>query len=376
MIDNNFCVLPFIHTVMNPYDPSNASLNAIPCCRIDVSDESIHEYSVMNPPDSPKWRALQEDFLQGKKPEVCKYCWIQEDAGRKSHRQNNLDDYEHLIRNKLYLDRKIRFLELMLGNACNLACRSCNSQFSSRLVEIDNYLKKEGIASVDNIRHAYVNWRNLDLQYIDKLKLMGGEPFYLKEALSLMTHLQDTNQLKDLNLHITTNGMIFPDDKWIDILTTTKRVLITISVDAIGNLNDYIRYGSKWDVIRSNFDKWFALIQKNNNIFINVNSVITMLNVNHSLRISKYFKQFNIHAYQDVTSYPSHLCVTNLPVKIKKQVELLVTDDVKNLMYRRDPDLDHFEQFKKINTALDDYHKMSFKDYNPLLNYLIFQNND
>ena len=100
-------------------------------------------------------KSLRQAFLDGKKPSTCNKCWSVEQAGRKSKRILAYDMLEYTkVFNKIdYEDinpKTIQFLDLKLGNICNLKCRICGSWSSSKWAQEQlDYLKADGISKED-----------------------------------------------------------------------------------------------------------------------------------------------------------------------------------------------------------------------------------
>ncbi len=93
---NTFCVLPFIHTVLNPYNSVEHNVNALPCCRYShTGSEKLENIDTIN--KSPTWIKLQKQFLNGEKPEGCEHCWRDESHKVISYRQINLLTFKTLI---------------------------------------------------------------------------------------------------------------------------------------------------------------------------------------------------------------------------------------------------------------------------------------
>jgi len=82
---------------------------------------------------------FRQQFLDGEKPEACKKCWAEEDAGRNSKRLNAKSNMEYLknIGEINYHDlepKNIYYMDLKLGNICNFQCRICGSHSSNKLI--------------------------------------------------------------------------------------------------------------------------------------------------------------------------------------------------------------------------------------------------
>jgi sulfatase maturation enzyme AslB (radical SAM superfamily) len=365
---DTFCVLPFVHAVLNPYDSEKHKTNALPCCRYTHS-ATEHFESVDPINKSPTWIKLQEQFLNEEKPEGCSHCWRDEAHKVRSYRQLMLNDFTNEIKSDTFLEKKLLFLELMFGNTCNLACRSCGSSFSSKWVAIDKHLEKHDIKvsnSTPNI--AFTNWRDLDLSHLTQLKIMGGEPFYQKGALELLEHLSDIGVLKNIYLSIPTNCTIMLNDRWKSLLLEARKVYIGLSIDAPGKLNDYIREGSDWETIERNIYSFHDFVKENNRkMHITFNTVVSVYNVNKLPEIERYFKKrFLWKHYTDIAYYPSYLDIALLPDRIKNNViETGAPQRIVTYIKSKEYSENDFNTLRKVTNAIDKYNDKHLKDYNP-----------
>lgn len=369
-LPEKFCVLPFIHAVYNTYDKNEENCRVKPCCRFDN-----FKYENKNPNDplntSPLFLKLQEQFLNGEMPEGCKTCWSTEDAGNKSYRQDMLDQYHHLIDNEAYKEKSLRYLEIMPGNACQLACRMCSSLFSSKWGEID----LPNIEIHKNKDQKYAEWKSLDLSKLETLKLMGGEPTYQKKHIALLEHLDSLGRLPFLEIQVPLNLHDPLSDKWKKFLEKSKFVKLDVSIDGVGKLNEYVRQYSNWDRWYENF-KDLILFAKNKNILVKNSTTITSYNINQSKEIEQFLLEYDLEVTdQFCTFYPPYLDVRHLSDNAKQYLldNDLVTSSVRNVL---ELSFGHYNSLmlEKLNVYikdLDDYHKTSFKEVNPQMAEII-----
>lgn len=364
---DTFCVLPFIHTVLNPYNSELHKNNALPCCRFShEGTERVKTGDLIN--QSETWTTLQAQFLKGEKPAGCEHCWRDEQHNVKSYRKNNLYEFKSIIENESYKEKKLLYLELVFGNACNLACRSCSTTFSSRWVPITRHLHNEGII-LDNEtpNTSFSNWRLLDLSHLTHLKIMGGEPFYQKGALELLEHLSEIDVLKNIQLSIPTNCTLSLNDKWKKLLIEAREVYISISIDAPGKLNDYLREGSTWEELEQNVYWFDSFVKKHKNkMNITFNTVVSSYNINKLPEIERYFKKrFFWKHYSDIAYYPSCMDAALLPenikdIIIKRGMNGRIATYLKSKSYSEAS----FNQLKRVTEVMDKYHNKNLKDYN------------
>ena len=75
-----------------------------------------------------KWmQNIRQEFIDGKRPETCQRCFREEDAGIRSPR---IGYNEKWLKDDVKIEKEIpldvRYVDLRLGNLCNLKCRMCN----------------------------------------------------------------------------------------------------------------------------------------------------------------------------------------------------------------------------------------------------------
>ncbi len=130
-----FCVLPWISLEASPIGTVR------PCCLADdeIVDDKGNKFELATAnfqdiQNSAHMRGLREQFLAGEQPQTCRKCWSEERSGRTSKRMHTLDRLKHMgISNEWTADAKpLMFLDLKLGNICNLKCRICGSWSSSQ----------------------------------------------------------------------------------------------------------------------------------------------------------------------------------------------------------------------------------------------------
>ena len=84
---------------------------------------------------SDELNEIKQRFLSGTQPRGCHRCWMEEISGKDSKRIRDNQKYQNLINEAVIFDEpKPRYLDLKLGNICNLKCRICGPQYSSRWI--------------------------------------------------------------------------------------------------------------------------------------------------------------------------------------------------------------------------------------------------
>lgn len=261
---STFCILPFVGM--------NVHLNGglAPCCYMDHMDVT-HRFK-----DHEQWRSeglrqLKHDLSTGIRNNVCRRCWSLEDAGVVSYRMNANEKFHghpawYTNVNNPSWDEKIydiEYLHLDFDSYCNLRCIMCHPVTSSSIEA--EYLKNEKsyIPFVGYTEFSKEKWHESDqfkelLPRLSKIKylfLTGGEPLINPRVINLIKQLPN---LSDLNLAVTTNASLIKEDVW-KLMSQVGSMVVTASLEGVGEHNDYLRYGSDWSTVKENIKRLKSL---------------------------------------------------------------------------------------------------------------------
>lgn len=92
-----------------------------------------------------------------------------------------------------------------------------------------------------------------DAKDLKRLYVTGGEPMLESRYSEIIDYLIAKGVEGDIDLELTTNGTLV-DHELIDKLARFKSMLLTISVDGIGAVQEYIRYPARWPTIAKNIE--------------------------------------------------------------------------------------------------------------------------
>lgn len=254
------CILPWISVEATSLGTTR------PCClyTTEIPDVDLKNHTLEDAFNSKTMRDLRRSFRRGEKPSGCERCWIEEDAGKKSKREYMLDKFKHLdVAYKDNSGEDLVFLDLKLGNICNLKCRICGSWSSSKWAQEeldysddpDNHIAKTWLRQGQWPRKSPKFWEQLDelLPQIKYFEFTGGEPWMIKEHFALLQRAVDKGLAKDIDVHYNTNTTQFPKDP--TIWKHFKHVQIAFSVDNTEERFEYERYGASWKTANTNINK-------------------------------------------------------------------------------------------------------------------------
>lgn len=144
----------------------------------------------------------------------------------------------------------IQHLEISQDVTCNSACLSCGDWLSSmwRQENIRSGVKtKHDYNDLPTVDHNLGLMKKLDLRYLDRLSILGGEPFMMTLSHRLIKHIDEVKGLGDIDLFIQTNGSLLPQPELHELMFKFKSVRINFSLDGYGERFNYLRYPLKWD---------------------------------------------------------------------------------------------------------------------------------
>jgi MoaA/NifB/PqqE/SkfB family radical SAM enzyme len=207
---------------------------------------------------------LRRQLRAGEKPDTCRLCWDEEAAGRTSKRINSRIRLKHLYSKVDWSNDtpdQLWFVDLKLGNICNLKCRICGSWSSSKWAEEEMKYLPAGVDRKTHIAYTWLKqgawprkselfWDNLKelLPNIKYFEFTGGEPWLIQEHWDLLKYAVETGDSKHIDIHYNTNATV--DGIGVEkslLWNNFGRVDIAFSVDNVSERFEYERYGADWE---------------------------------------------------------------------------------------------------------------------------------
>lgn len=326
---DKFCVLPWISLETSPIGTVR------PCCLAEdeIKDELGNKYKLIatdlgTVQNSNYMRNLRQQFLDGKQPQTCRKCWNEERSGRTSKRMHTLDRLKHIIKEVEWsADAKpLQFLDLKLGNICNLKCRICGSWSSSQFAaeelkydsknEFHRQMLKDGAWPRENGQF----WTSVD-SIVDKIKYIeftGGEPFMIKEHFQLLKSIVDKGIAGQVEIHYNTNGTQYPEHAE-EIWKHFKTVEIAFSIDDVAERFEYQRTNAKWNAVNENIARFRKLRSRSSNIQLQVCSTVNVYNVMYLEDLANWIDQQDFDfVYWNMLHEAYYLSVGTLPKNAKE----------------------------------------------------------
>jgi sulfatase maturation enzyme AslB (radical SAM superfamily) len=337
-MSNTFCPLLFQHLATHPHGGVTHCCvadhrNALSSSRDGNRFYNLNRDTVHDTMNSESYKKARLEVLDGKKPKACLRCFAEEAKGIKSKRIDEIGNYpEYTIEvarevtdSTGYMkDIQLDFVELRLGNTCNVACRTCNPASSSKwrndydklqsatTFQLTDYNTMEGFRWPE--REGF--WDDL-LQHCDNVKtfyINGGEPMLIKEHFAFLERLVELGKT-DIKLWYNIN-MTIMNEKVIELWRKFDNVKISCSIDDLGDRNHYIRYPTKWNDVEKNF-----LRLKEENFEMDITQTVSWMNYSTLGDFYNFFtKKHGIYVYHNMVYDPAILSPAVLPKTMRDEI--------------------------------------------------------
>jgi len=336
-----FCVLPWVSLEASPIGTVR------PCCLAidEIVDDRGEKFKLAGSTfaeiqHSNHMISLRQEFLDGKQPQTCRRCWQEERAGRTSKRMHTLDRLKHMIDDRPWTaDAKpIMFLDLKLGNICNLKCRICGSWSSSTFATeelnfiIDREEKKKSfhyqmLRDGAWPRNSDNFWHQLDsaMSEVRYIEFTGGEPFMIREHFDLLRRLVDRGYAHQIEIHYNTNGTQYPEEAE-DIWRHFRHVEIAFSIDDTGERFEYQRTNAGWAEVNQNIERFRQMRSRNRNITLQVCCTINAFNVMYLPDVANWINRQGFDfVYWNMLHDPYYFSIATLPDRAKQAARQRLT---------------------------------------------------
>jgi sulfatase maturation enzyme AslB (radical SAM superfamily) len=291
----------------------------------------------------------------------CKKCKEEEERGQTSLRE--------VLNKTLSGSSDIEYIEISLSNKCNLACKMCSptySTFWNKLVS-DTPSLTEYYSTVTQPKISVEKiFSSVDLSKLKKIKYLGGEPFITPEIKELFDFLEAKGVIQNIEFECNTNCTLFPT-KWLTYLDKFKNVIIELSIDGIGTVNDYIRYGKTWDVIEKNIVKW-----SKTNYNVSIYSTVQAYNLHDMKNVKEFASSLSLKHYSSLLVVPEFLSVHALPPEYLE----IVKDDYNQKYFKSIKHNNRFSELTKFTKTMDISTGLYLKDVIPLLHTFMENKNE
>ena len=350
-----------------------------PCCKFNIlayqeSPRNIRTHTIEDYTKSATLNQVKQEFVANKWPAGCERCQIEEENNIKSKRQLDQLRWNEHYSNYDISSGKLLTASVAFGNTCNLTCITCGPNPSSRwqaeakkIYNIDiapNHFYKNDFA--DNfMAHAR------DLIHID---IPGGEPLLggVPVQHQILQRYIESGQSKNLSLHYTTNGTIFPGLEWWDLWAHFKEVEMQLSIDGVGDRYEYIRFPANWELTNANVTKYLAHAKSNSNFKLSVSTTVSAFNIAYLNELLDWCAEVGLpKPWLGRVHMPRHFRPSVWPAEAKQHIISRLKNgrhlDTRTwaMMMAATDDSEFFSEFVSRTQQHDQYRKLDFSSTFP-----------
>lgn len=403
MIENNrvFCILPWVH--LNTWPNGNV----YQCCITNYKNTcgTTTKNSLEEIWNGEYMRDLRQHMLEGRKHSSCERCYMLEDNNLHSFRQAANKNFAHHIPDALAKtqpdgtspDFKLVYWDFRFSNLCNLKCRMCGHGLSSswyddhvRMNDLRGITTQESrVIHIDDFSSKTIREYLLEfIDHVEEVYFAGGEPLIMDEHYFILEELIRRGRT-DVRIRYNTNLSKLRYKHW-DVMELWRKfpdLNIFASIDAMENLAEYIRSGTKWETLARNIK---TVTEFNPNI-MGANITLQILNIFQLPKLMDYLLAQGVVYHKtlisNVVSYPQYYSIQILPDHLKQKAEKVMRDHLQTLptqardhfanqyqgvidfMYSpMTGDLEqHRSTFRKMTEMLDGFRTENFADHCPEL---------
>jgi MoaA/NifB/PqqE/SkfB family radical SAM enzyme len=389
-LPESICMLPWISVEASPMGTVR------PCCMAheEITDSTGRKYDLTQDTlesayGSEYMQDLRRQFRRGEQPKTCNRCWDEEAAGRDSKRINSQIRLKELYQQVDWANDapdQLWFVDLKLGNICNLKCRICGSWSSSKWAEEELAYMPAGSNKKEHIAYTWLRqgqwprktdtfWDNIKtlLPNIKYMEFTGGEPWLINEHWELLEFAVDNGYGRQIDIHYNTNTTQ-PPARLVPLLSKLGRVDIALSIDNVGPRFEYERYGARWDEANKIVDAVHGLQLMHPNVTTQLCFTINIQNVYYLDELLAWAatKPFG-SVYFNMLHSPDHMSIQRMtPAARKLVLNKLKTTFWTTPSYQRDidsvinfikagPGSDGAEFLSKMKQT-DEYRRQNFMD--------------
>jgi len=349
---NTFCVLPWIHAATLPDGTVQLCCVASEGSGVNVNHQTLTDFW-----QSAYLRDVRKRMLDGEPVSACRNCYREERSGSRSHR---------IVENRVWRERlgeaaidelvastgldgaltaPLQYVDLRLGNTCNLQCVMCQPRESSRWLPASKQMvvvcKDDDLASqltagaaLDQTRFEWSRgeafWKDLKqlLPGVKEIILAGGEPFLVKEQFAFVRACCELGEARHIRLRYHTNATVFPEGMapyWAQF----ERVHFLVSIDGVGDVAAYVRYPSDWREVDANVRQFDAVGGNSFTSFLFTAHALSLLELpkvlewveRSAFRSRRWFPHLQDYVSIGLVHNPPHQHVSVLPLEAKRLIK-------------------------------------------------------
>ena len=337
---DTFCVMPWLYQQLFSHG------RVKPCCKfarfITRHDTrmSVYKQSLDEIWNSDDMRGIRRAMVRGETVSGCAGCYQEEESGGVSLRKDRNRDWQSgwLNENKISIEvlkaRAIAddyrvlttpsWLQLDVGNLCNLKCRMCCGYSSSRIDQDPVHRQWNGGAPAYHKRlptgKRWFEDKNFILaevfrhpEQVRQLEFLGGETLLIKEVGDILECLIEAGVADNIVVMATTNGTVIKSP-WLALAERFKELILNVSIDGFGRYYEYIRYPARWSTVTRNIET----LKTRSRTRLTAIATLQAYNALNIVELFRYLDSVGLDFYAYPVIQPAYVSPKVLPLRARK----------------------------------------------------------
>jgi pyruvate-formate lyase-activating enzyme len=354
---NKFCSLPWLDVNLSP--TAHYSL----CCE---ADQALHQGPDRTPATLPMqshWngefmKSIRRQLVAGNTPKICSACTVKEGSGLTSRRHiinqrylgEHAPDINHPQVRALLAQTQadghslapLQGADISLGNTCQLRCIHCSPSYSRSITK--DYQKlgldfndknrmpiraEDRIEKQDPLVDQVLEELKKSIHSLRYIKFIGGEPSLTRPLMEFLRWCVEHGHNHRLTLLLVTNAVTVRDE-FIDLLKQFHCVLLGISVDGVGQLDEWLRFPTNWERKTSNIQRLMENFPR-----AWIETTLFSLNIHQLPKIINWCREKNYRQHIHHLHWPESMCIRHLPQAVK----VSLAEELEQFAQQLPPDL-------------------------------------
>lgn len=324
-----FCMFPWLHLNATPRG------DIYPCCSNDYSAPlaNTRDMSLEEAFNTDYMKQLRLNMLEGKKSDICNFCYSHEKASPHSFRTYSMDNFADRFDEVMDMTHKdgtvdefkMRYFDIRFSNICNFKCRTCGTEFSSQwALEDRKTYNPDGpiIIHVDDGKGDVLQEIIDQVDHIDLAYFAGGEPLITEEHYVILEEMIRKGRT-DTVLRYNTNASTISYKQYdiFDLWKHFDRIELSCSIDHYGERAELMRHGTDWGRVENNLKRFRSL----DYVEFQLNTVFSIMNYSTIVEFYEYMRTAGLVDYDNdwwhslyLADNPKHYSAKALPKKMKQ----------------------------------------------------------
>ncbi|MCW5745755.1 MAG: radical SAM protein [Alphaproteobacteria bacterium] len=148
---------------------------------------------------------------------------------------------------------------------------------------------------------------------LERLYITGGEPLINERVADILEYLVDSGAAEHIHLELSTNCTSV-DARYIERIKKFKRVELLLSLDAVGDTYEYIRYPARWSTVEANVRK----LKYEHGLVCKVPPVVQVYNILNLVEVFRFCDSMDMEITMNILHMPDRLAIHHLPPRVRK----------------------------------------------------------